>query len=89
MNNPIAMQDKELMDDMLAAQKMATANYSLFANECAGKPLRDDMLSILREEHDIQADLFYQMQSKGWYPTPPAEQQKITETRQKFSQAAM
>ena len=83
-----AMQDKELMDDVLSSQKMMTANYSLYANECAGKTLRDDMLCLLREEHDIQADLFYQMQSKGWYPTPPAEQQKIDQTKQKFQTQA-
>ncbi|MCI8360099.1 MAG: spore coat protein [Clostridiales bacterium] len=87
MTNP--MQDKELMDDVLTSQKMMTSNYSIYANECAGQSLRTDMLNLLREEHEIQADLFYQMQSKGWYPTPPAEQQKINQTKQKFSQASM
>ncbi|MCI9068762.1 MAG: spore coat protein [Lachnospiraceae bacterium] len=86
MTNP--MQDKELMDDVLTSQKMMTSNYSIYANECAGQSLRTDMLNLLREEHEIQADLFYQMQSKGWYPTPPAEQQKINQTKQKFSQCA-
>lgn len=89
MNITNPMQDKELMDDVLTAQKMMTANYSLYANECAGQSLRDDMLNLLREEHEIQADLFYQMQSKGWYSTPPAEQQKVNQTKQKFSQASM
>ncbi len=79
------MQDKEWMQDILSSQKLITGNYNTFANECATPQLRDEMLCILREEHDIQADIFDEMNTRGWYPTAPAEQQKVEQTRQKFA----
>ena len=79
------LQDKELMMDVLGSQKLMTGNYSTFANECATKCIRDDMLNILRDEHEIQAEIFGEMSSRGWYPTQPAEQQKIDQAKQKFS----
>ena len=83
------MQDKELMMDMLSTQKLITGVYSSFANECAGAVVRDDFLNLLREEHDIQADIFTEMNSRGWYQTQPAEQQKITQAKQKYQSMSM
>ena len=82
--NTTQMQDKELLGDVLASQRLITSTYNNYANECATKCIRDDLLGILQEEHQIQAELFTEMHSRGWYPTQPAEQQKIMETKQKF-----
>lgn len=49
--------------------------------------VRDSFLSLLDEEHLIQADVFDEMHKRGWYPTPAAEQQKIQQARQKFQNA--
>ena len=78
------MKDKELMDDMLTAQKHTTQNYSLFANECSTKEIRNDIMSLLKEEHEIQAELFDEMSSRGWYSPETAEMQKIENAKQKF-----
>jgi len=82
------MQDKELMMDMLSTQKLITSVYSSFANECACKSVRDDFLNMLREEHDIQADIYKEMSNRGWYAVQPAEQQKIAQAKQKFPSGA-
>jgi len=79
------MQDKDLMFDMLATQKSITGTYSTYANECACPELRDDMLSLLREEHEIQADVWGEISNRGWYSPAPAEQPKIDQARQKFA----
>lgn len=89
MNNQPFMPDKEMLDDVLTTQKVITSSYNLFANECASKKLRDDMMCLLHEEHDIQADIFTEMQTRGWYSTPVAEQQKIDSTKTKFSNINM
>ena len=47
------------------------------------------MMCLLHEEHDIQADIFTEMQTRGWYSTPVAEQQKIDSTKTKFSNINM
>ena len=80
----ISMNDQEMMHDALSSQKQITGIYNTFVNECATPAIRDEMLNILQEEHGIQADIFQEMQKRGWYPTPMAEEQKIQSTKQKF-----
>lgn len=82
MNNQ--MQEKDMMLDVLTSQKQTANSYSVVANECACPSLRKDMLSMLQEEHEIQADMWGKINSHGWYPTTPAEQQKIDQARQKY-----
>ena len=45
-------------------------------------------MSLLHEEHDIQADVFEEMHSRGWYMTPAAQQQKIDTAKTKFENVA-
>ena len=83
-NGSIAMQDKEMLEGVLTSQKQITGLYNTYANECATTAIRVEMMNILHDEHDIQADIFMEMQKRGWYPTPMAEEQKIQSTKQKF-----
>ena len=78
------MQDKDLMNDLLASEKAVTSTYNTFTNECATAQVRDEFLNILNEEHQIQASVFDEMKKRGWYPTPSAEQEKIDQAKQKF-----
>jgi len=79
--------DKDVLTDALATQKYATANYNLFANECANAELRSQVIDLLNDEHLIQSDLFTQMNKRGWYPVPQAECQKIQQAIEKFQNA--
>ena len=79
------MDDKSRMNDSLASQKMVISMYNTTTNECANPQLRNDLLNILKEEHDIQFELFNEMSMRGWYQTTPAEQQKVTQAKQKAS----
>jgi spore coat protein CotF len=72
------------MEDILSSQKHITGGYNTFSNECVNSTLRDDFLKILREEHNIQASVFNDMQKRGWYAPEQAEQQKINQTKTKF-----
>lgn len=78
--------DKEMLHDALCAQKQETANYNLFANESAHPDVRNTFMDILKEEHDIQFQVFNIMHEKGFYPTPAADQEKVNQTKQKYSQ---
>ena len=80
------MGDKEILQDALMSQKHITEGYNTFAGECVSEPLRSAFLNILNEEHCIQADVFSQMQSHGWYQTESAAPQKVQQARQKFSE---
>ena len=45
----MAMQEKEVFDDVLASQKFITEMYNTFANECATPNIRDEFMNILNE----------------------------------------
>lgn len=79
--------DKEILGDGLATAKATTSNYNMFSNECVHPEVRNAMLHILKQEHDIQDDVFHMMSSKGFYPTPAAEAKKVTETKQRYAQS--
>ncbi len=77
--------EKEILGDALATQKNATSEFNTCANECVHEELRQTMLHILKQEHEIQQDVFNMMHNAGYYPTPAAEQQKVQELKQQYS----
>ncbi len=77
--------EKEILTDALSSQKFATENYNTFANECSNPSVKNEFMNILNEEHQIQFEVFSEMNKRGWYPTQPAEQQKISQAKQKFN----
>ena len=76
--------EKEILGDALAAQKAATAEMNTAANECVHEDVRETLLDILEEEHEIQQDVFLMMHDKGMYPTPEAEQKKVDQLKQQY-----
>jgi len=74
-----------MISDALSSQKFISDGYNTGANEAAAPTVKNTMMSLLEEEHSIQHDLFTQMQKRGWYHTEAAPQQKIDDTRAKFS----
>lgn len=79
------MDSKEILEDSLISQKLISGSYNTFAGECVNPQLRNAMLNILDDEHKIQSDIFSCMQTHGWYQVTPADQQKVTAAKQKFS----
>ena len=80
------LREKELLQDSLISQKLITGSYNTFAGECVNEQLRGAFLNILEDEHCIQADIFGQLQSNGWYQVEPADVKKIEKARNKFAQ---
>lgn len=78
------MNEKEMMGDILVSQKQITDTYNSFANECSAPTVRDEFLNILNEEHQMQSEIFCEMQKRGWYPTQAADQQQISQVKMKF-----
>jgi spore coat protein CotF len=73
------------MKDLLSSQKFITDNYNSHDNEAATPAVLTDFMNILREEHQIQNDVFCEMQTRGWYPTEAADQNKVSQAKQKYS----
>lgn len=90
MNNNTAGADKafcdqEILTDLLSSQKFITSGYNSFTNECATPAVKTAFMNILQEEHQIQSDVFCEMQKRGWYPTEAADQNKVNQAKQKFT----
>jgi spore coat protein CotF len=79
------LDEKQILQDALISQKQITDSYNTYAGEAVNSQLRSTMLSILDDEHTIQADIFSSLQSHGWYQPEQAEQQKVVQARQKFT----
>jgi len=88
MNHNCNMGDKEILTDCLSSQKLGTASYNTFAGECANEQLRNEFLSILKDEHCIQSELFTDMSSRGWYPVKQAPGNEVTNVRDKYKSGA-
>ena len=85
MNNTVPMfSDRDRLQDGLASQKFITENYNTITNESVTPEIRGAFMALLKEEHDIQNEIFTEMQRRGWYQVQPAETQKIQQTRSKF-----
>ena len=78
--------EKEILGDALATQKCSTGQYNTAANECVHEDVRQTLMHILNEEHEIQQDVFEMMHAQGYYPTPAADMKKVEETKQQYRQ---
>ena len=83
-NNQPSLTEQEMLTDALSSQKMMTDVYNTGANECANPALKADFMNILNEEHQIQHEIFSEMQKRGWYQTEQAPQDKVNQAKQKF-----
>lgn len=78
--------EKEVLSDALSAQKASTELFNKASNECVHENVRESLLDILEEEHEIQQDVFCMMHAKGMYPTPEADDKKVQQLKQQYQQ---
>ncbi|MGI5893986.1 MAG: spore coat protein [Candidatus Merdivicinus sp.] len=76
--------DREILKDALLSEKMAVNGYNQFCCETVTPKIRQQFLSLLSEEHEIQNVVFQEMQKRGWYPTPAAGQQDLMQVKRKY-----
>lgn len=78
--------EKEVLSDALSAQKACTELFNKASNECVHENVRESLLDILEEEHEIQQDVFCMMHQKGYYPTPEAEAKKVQQLKMQYKE---
>ncbi|RDI41420.1 spore coat protein [Falsibacillus pallidus] len=77
------MNDRDLINDVLAMEKYMTASYCTALNEASHDALYQDLLAIFTETQNAQRQLFNTMYQKGWYKLDQAELQKLQQSSQK------
>lgn len=79
-----SLTDKDYLSEFLHTQKQLSSNYNHYAGECVNTQLRQTMLDLLDEEHDIQSDIFNQMHARGWYQVKAADANEVASVKTKF-----
>jgi spore coat protein CotF len=84
-SKPNAFGDKEMWRMCSVHKKGITESYNTFANECSSPALKSEFVNLLNEEHQIQHDLFSEMHKRGWYAVEQADQNKVSQAKQKYT----
>lgn len=78
--------EKEILTDLLCSQKHLAGSYNTSLLESATPAVVSCFKDICDEEHQIQRGVFNMMHARGMYPTPTAEEKKISEAKQTYGQ---
>ena len=78
------LSDKEMLTDALTAEKFLCSAYNTYASEAGTPEVHQAMMSLLNDTHSIQSDVWTEMNSRGWYPTEKAEDQKLQQEKTKY-----
>lgn len=76
----------EILEDLLASQQQITALYNSAAADCTAGALKNDMLAILREEHNLHTTVLDELTARGKHKPSLAPQSKIDEVNREFAQ---
>ncbi len=79
------MQDKDLMQNMLLLEKGVCDLYMHGSIEASTQNINQAFKTALNESLTMQDSIYQQMSAKGWYSADTAEQDKINQAKQKFS----
>ncbi len=79
------MDDKTIMHTILTNIKSSCDLMLHGSIESVTPKVHNAFKSALNETLDIQKQVYSEMNQKGWYPTQQVEQQKIDQTKQKYS----
>jgi len=79
------MDDKALFENILLLTKGAADLYLHGDIESSTENVHQVFCDLLTETLKLQHEISKKMEEKGWYPVEQAEQQKIQQTKQKYS----
>lgn len=79
-------QDKEMLTDILDEEKSIIKLYSTGVTESSCQNMRNLFLKNIDQLNDDQYQVFDHMRTLGFYQTSPAQDTKVQQAKQKFSQ---
>lgn len=79
-------EDKDRLTDNLLTQKQLAGGYNHAALEAANSQLLDAFTGILRDEHQIQHEIFMEMNNRGWYQPKTANMNDLNQHINKWHQ---
>ncbi|MDD4334852.1 MAG: spore coat protein [Desulfotomaculaceae bacterium] len=79
-------EDKDRLTDNLVTQKYLAGGYNHAALEAANSQLLDAFTGILRDEHQIQHEIFLEMNNRGWYQPKTTNMNDLSQHINKWNQ---
>lgn len=73
--------DRARMQAALRAETQLAGLYNTCVSACTTPRLRDTMLTLLNEEHQIQFDLFTELNKRGWCHTRDSDPEQVRNLR--------
>lgn len=80
------MNDCDYLTSILELEKNMSNNYSIALNEASNDYLYEDYFTLLEDTKDIAREIYNLMFQYGWYTLEEAEEEKVTEKVNCFTQ---
>jgi spore coat protein F len=80
------MNEKEMMEDLLATEKQVISAYSTGITETSCKNLRNTLVNNFKNVQDIQFRVFDSLKQKGWYTTKDAPDNDVMQVKNESNQ---
>lgn len=80
------LQDKEMINDTLAATKGSLTTYANAISECSNQQLRQTLQQMRNSDEQFQFQVYQLASQKGWYqPAAQANSQEIQQVKQQVT----
>ena len=79
------MEDRTIMESILHTTKGVCDLYLHGSIESGTQNVNSAFTTALNDSLSMQKDIYQQMSQKGWYTADQAQEQQISQVRQKFS----
>ncbi|WP_026487472.1 spore coat protein [Caldanaerobius polysaccharolyticus] len=79
------LSDKDIITDCVVSQKWIESAYNYAASECSDVNVKQDMMSILNDEHENQMVFWNTMNRKGWYRPYMVNPNDLRSTQAQFT----
>lgn len=79
------LNDRDILNDVLATQKYLTDGFNTFVREASHERLHGVTMSVLNETHQAARDVYNLMFKKGWYKLTSATRDTLDQTQQQFT----
>ena len=80
------LSETEILEDLLASQQQIADLYNSAAATCTAGALKNDMLTVLREEHDLHTTVLKELTARGKRKPSPAPQTKVDAVKRELEQ---
>ena len=78
--------EQNLLFDLLWTEKWITNEYNNCVNDSSTSRMKQQMMYLLSDQHQIYSQMFDEISKRGWIETKPADYEQIKTTKEKYLQ---